>query len=141
MIGSLIAKRKVASAFEALNRRDMSAFLSAWKDDCVFIYPGDISVSGQMKGKRAIEDWFQKFMDQFPKIKFTVKSVCVENVFEFIGTNVVAAHWDIELTNRDGKEFENSGVTIINIKMGKAFLVKDYLFDTGQKYKEAWGEA
>ena len=141
MIGALIAKRKTASAYDALNRRDMSAFLSGWRDDSVFIYPGDISVSGEMKGKAAIEDWFRKFMDQFPKIKFTVKSICVENVFDFIGTNVVGAHWDIELTNRDGKEIENSGVTIINTKMGKAVLVKDYLFDTGQKYKEAWGEA
>jgi ketosteroid isomerase-like protein len=140
MIGSFIAKRKVASAFGALNGRDISAFLSAWKDDCVFIYPGDISVSGETKGKTAIEDWFRRFMDQFPKITFTVKHVCVENVFDFVGTNVVAAHWDIELTNRDGKEIENSGVTIIKTKMGKAFFVKDYLFNTGQKFKEAWGE-
>jgi len=141
MIGALIAKKKTASAFDALNRRDMSAFLSAWRDDCVFIYPGDISVSGETKGKPAIEKWFRNFMDQFPKIKFTVKSVCVKRIFDFTGTNVVAAQWDIELTNRDGKEIENSGVTIINTRMGKAFLVKDYLFNTGKKFREAWGEA
>jgi len=46
MIGAFIAKKKVVSVFDALNRRDISAFLSAWRDDCVFIYPGDISACG-----------------------------------------------------------------------------------------------
>ena len=141
MIGAFIAKKKVASAFDALNRRDFSAFLSAWRDDCVFIYPGDISVSGKMEGKASIENWFQNFMDQFPKIKFTLKNICVENIFDFVGTNVVMAHWDVDLTNRDGKEIQNSGVTVINIKLGKASLVIDYILDTGDKFKTAWGVA
>ena len=141
MIGAFIAKKKISSAFDALNRRDFSAFLSAWRDDCVFIYPGDISASGKMEGKTSIENWFQNFMDQFPKIKFTIKNICVENIFDFVGTNVVTAHWDVSLTNRDGKEIQNSGITIINIKFGKAGLVIDYLFDTGEKFKTAWGVA
>ena len=141
MIGALIAKNKVSSAFDALNRRDFSAFLSAWRDDCVFIYPGDISVSGKMEGKASIKNWFQNFMEQFPKIKFTLKNICVENIFDFVGTNVVMAHWDVDLTNRDGKEIQNSGVTVINIKLGKASLVIDYILDTGDKFKTAWGVA
>ena len=141
MIGALIAKKKVSSAFDALNRRDFSAFLSAWRDDCVFIYPGDISVSGKMEGKATIKNWFQNFMEQFPKIKFTLKNICVENIFDFVGTNVVMAHWDVDLTNRDGKEIQNSGVTVINIKLGKASLVIDYILDTGDKFKTAWGVA
>jgi len=141
MIGALIIKRKVSSAFEALNRRDMSGFLSAWKDDALFVYHGNISASGEMEGRAAIENWFQRFLDQFPMVKFTLRNISVQSIFDFIGTNVVAAHWDVELTNRDGKEIQNSGVTIINIKRGKAFLVKDYLFNTGQEFREAWGEA
>jgi ketosteroid isomerase-like protein len=138
MIGVLIAKKNVSSAFDALNRRDVSAFLSSWRDDCVFIYPGNIPVSGKMEGKSSIEKWFQNFMDQFPKFKFTLKSICVKNIFDFVGTNVVTAHWDIDLTNRDGNVVHNNGVTIINIKFGKAFLVTDYYFDTGDKFRTAW---
>ena len=141
MIGALIAKKIVSSKFDALNRRDFSAFLSGWREDCVFIYPGDIPVSGKMAGKAAIEKWFQNFMEQFPQIKFTLNNICVENLFDFVGTNVVAAHWDIDLTNRNGKEVQNSGITMINIKFGKAQLVIDYLFDTGDKFKTAWGVA
>jgi ketosteroid isomerase-like protein len=60
-------------------------------------------------------------------------------VLDFVGTNVVAAHWDIDLTNRDGKEFQNSGVTVIEIKFGKAFYVKDFLFNTGATWRAGWG--
>ena len=139
MIGAMIAKQKISSAFDALNNRDFEAFLAAWRDDCTFIYPGDLPVSGKMEGKPAIEKWFKNFMDQFPKIKFTLKNVCVDNVFDFMGTNTVAAHWDIEYTNKDGKEIHNSGVSIIKIKFGKVELVTDYYFDTGEKFKTAWG--
>jgi len=56
-----------------------------------------------------------------------------------MGTNTIAAHWDSEYTNKEGKEFQNSGVSIIKIKFGKAECVKDYYFDTGDKFKTAWG--
>jgi ketosteroid isomerase-like protein len=141
MIGAFIAKKKVSSAFDAINRRDISAFLSAWRDDCTFIYPGNMPVSGKMEGKKSFEKWFQNFMEQFPKIKFTIKNICVDNIFDFVGTNVVAAHWDLDLTNRDGNVVHNSGVTIINIKFGKALLVTDFIFDMGDKFKTAWGVA
>ncbi|MBU0465697.1 MAG: nuclear transport factor 2 family protein [Proteobacteria bacterium] len=138
MIGALIAKYKINHAFDALNRRDFEAFLSDWRDDCTFIYPGNLPVSGKFEGKEEIAKWFRNFLDQFPKLTFTVKNLCVDNVFDFIGTNTVAAHWDINYTNRDGKEIQNSGVTVIKIKFGKAELVTDYIFDTDEKFKAAW---
>jgi len=138
MIGAMIAKQKMSSAYDALNNRDIKAFLAAWRDDCTFIYPGNLPISGKMEGKPAIEKWFKNFFDQFPKIKYTLKNVCVENVFDFMGINTVAAHWDSEYTKKDGKEFQNSGVTVIKIKFGKADFVKDYYFDTGDNFRAAW---
>lgn len=48
--------------------------------------------------------------------------------------SLVSAHCDINLMNRDGINIKNSGVTIIHLKFGKAVLVKDYLFDIGDKF-------
>ena len=138
MIGALIAKYKINHAFDALNRRDFEAFLSDWRDDCTFVYPGNLSVSGKFEGKDAIAKWFKSFLEQFPKIEFTVKNLCVDKVFDLVGTNTVAAHWDIDYTNKDGKKIQNSGVTVIKIKFGKALFVKDYIFDTNEKFKTAW---
>ena len=141
MIGALITKYKIKHAFDALNRRDFESFLSDWREDCTFIYPGDLPVSGKFEGKDAIAKWFKNFLDQFPKLTFTVKNLCVDNVFDFIGTNTIAAHWDINYTNKDGKETQNSGVTVIKIKFGKAEFVTDYIFDTGDKFRTAWSVA
>jgi ketosteroid isomerase-like protein len=139
MIGTLIAKSKIRSGFNALSQHHADEFLKAWADDATRVYPGNISVSGEYKGKEAIAAWFGKFMEQFPQINFNIKHVCVKNIFDMIGTNNIAVLWDINITNRDGKEFQNSGVTTITLKMGKAVAACDYIFDL-EKVKKAWGE-
>ena len=77
MIGAVITGRKVGSAFDCLNRRDLPAFLLAWTDEAIFIYPSTVSVGGKMGGKNAAARWFQRFMEQFPKMNFTVKDFCI----------------------------------------------------------------
>jgi ketosteroid isomerase-like protein len=141
MIGAIIAKKSIANAFESLNRHNLSAFMSNWRDDGVFIYPGDIRESGTFKGKDAVEGWFRKFFEQFPKIHFHLHQICVRNIFAVTGTNVVAVHWDVELTNRDGREGQNSGVTVISVAGGKVSHVKDFIFDLGENFRLNWSAA
>lgn len=141
MIGALVARKAIANAFDALNRHDLTKFMSAWRDDGVFVYPGEIPASGTFRGKAALEGWFRNFFEQFPRIQFDVQDICVRNIFAFGGTNVVAVHWNIQLTNRDGRAGQNSGVTVINIKSGKVFMVKDFIFDLGENFKLNWSAA
>lgn len=139
MIGAIVAKRAIANSFEAMNRHDLSKFMSVWREDGVFIYPGEIRESGTFEGKNAVEGWFRNFFDQFPSIQFNIQDICVKNIFALSGTNVVAVHWNIELTNRNGRKGKNSGVTVINIKGGKVFLIRDFIFDLGENFKLNWG--
>lgn len=141
MIGALVARRSLAKAFDALNHHDLPKFMSAWRDDGTFIYPGDIPESGAFKGKNAVEGWFRHFFEQFPKIQFNIQDVCVRNLCDVSGTNVVAVHWDIHLTNREGREGQNSGVTVVRIEHGQAYLVKDYIFDLGENFRRIWSAA
>ena len=140
MIGALIAKSKVNSSYDLLNSRDIKNFLANWHDEATWIYPGSISASGEFKGKKAIEEWFQRYLDQFTSLKIIPKSVCVKNIFDFIGTNVVAVNWDEVSTNKDGDQFKFTGVTVINLKVGKATHAKEYLFNTDEELRKAWGE-
>jgi len=141
MIGALIARRAIAGSFEALNRHDLAKFMSAWREDGTFIYPGEIPASGTFKGKSAVEGWFRNFFDQFPRIKFNVQDICVRNIFAVGGTNVVAVHWNLQLTNRSGRAGQNSGVTVISISGGKVVMVRDFIFDLGENFKLNWGAA
>lgn len=139
MIGAIIIKNRVRAAFAALNRRDIPAFLADWAEDATFIFPRDVSVGGKMEGKKAIEKWFQNFLEHFPEVKLTPKNICVGNICAFSGTNVIAVELDVVGKNREGKDFQNKGVTMINTKKGKCVLVRDYIFDT-EMLKKSWGE-
>jgi ketosteroid isomerase-like protein len=138
MIGALVARKALAGAFDALNRHDLAKFMAAWREDGAFIYPGEIPESGTFQGKSAVEGWFRRFFEQFPTIQFDIQDICVRNIFALSGTNVVAVHWNIQLTNREGRVGQNSGVTVVTIQGGKVVLVKDYIFDLGENFRRNW---
>ena len=140
MIGAIIAKRRASSAFDTMSRHDLAKMMTAWGENCTFTFPGNISISGETKGKKAIEACFSKMIEHLPKMNFTVKEVFVSNIFALGATNNIAVEWDVVETNRQGKEFHNSGVTVIRLKGGKAVSVRDYISNT-DIMKEAWGEA
>jgi len=139
MIGAVIAKRRGSSGFDALSRHDLAKIMAICAEDATFIFPGNTPVSGENKGKKAVEACFAKIMEKFPKLDFTVKEVFVSNIFALGATNNVAVEWDVTETNREGKEFRNSGVTIIRIKGGKAVAIRDYICNT-DILKEAWSK-
>ena len=138
MIGALVARKALVGAFYALNRHDLPKFMSAWRDDGVFVYPGEIPESGTFQGKSAVEGWFRHFFEQFPGIRIDIRDHCVRNIFDLSGTNEVAVHWDVQLTNREGRAGQNSGVTVVNIRRGKVFFVKDFIFDLGDNFRRSW---
>jgi ketosteroid isomerase-like protein len=138
MIGALLAKRALNRAFAALNRRDLAAFMAAWREDGVFVYPGDLPASGTFEGRDEVEGWFRRFLDQFPRIRFDIRGVCIANVLDLVGTNHAAVHWEVELTNREGREGRNSGVTVIDIRSGKAVRAQDFIFDLGEEFRRNW---
>jgi len=138
MIGALLARRAVAEAFTALDRHDLPAFMSSWRDDGVFVYPGEIPESGTFTGKSAVEGWFRRFFEQFPSIHFDIQDLCVRTLSDLTGTNTVAVHWNLALTNREGRVGQNSGVTVVSIERGKVVRVKDFIFDLGDNFRRNW---
>lgn len=141
MIGVVLARRAIAAAYDAMNRHDLSTFMSGWRDDGVFIYPGDIPESGTYEGKDDVKAWFDHFFEQFPEIEFELQDMCVRDIFDLAGNNVIAVHWDLRFTNREGRSGENSGVSVVTIRGGKVLMVKDFLFDTGEEFRRNWSAA
>jgi ketosteroid isomerase-like protein len=139
MIGALIAKRKIRSGFSKLSEHRLDEFLKNWADDATYIYPGNLSVSGEYRSKQDIEVFFRKWLEQFPVSSFTLKHICVQNTFDMVGTNHIAVEWDATIKNKNGKEHQNHCVTTIDLKMGKAILVRDLMADM-EAVKEGWGE-
>ncbi len=139
MIGALILKTMMDSGTNVMNQRDVSKILAHWADDAVLIFPGTMSVSGRIEGKEAIKEFFTKYMEQFPKLHFSIKNTYIKNMFAVGFSNTVASEFECVYTNQKGETFENSGVSVIQIKRGKVVKLQDYYFDT-EKLKHAWGE-
>ena len=140
MIGALIVKKIGPKAFEALNQGNLAEFMEGWAENSIFIYPGDVKVSGTFKGKKDIEKWFKHMFEQLPERAFTIQNVYVRNVCAFGATNGLAVEWEIEVKDKKGKEYKNFGVSVVDIKKGKAVSVRDY-FRFTHFLKEAWGES
>lgn len=140
MIGAIMVKRTIPAAFEALNRHDLEAFMEGWTEDGIFVYPGNVSASGKWEGKQAIQEWFQRFFEQFPSIRFRLNHVAIENQFDFTGNNTACVHWDVELINKHGYEAQNSGVTVVTIRGREVVAALDFIFNTGEIFRRAWSE-
>ena len=139
MIGTLIARKALRKAFQAVNNHDLDAFMSGWSDDGVLIYPGEFWGSGTFNGKSALTERYRKFFAQYPKISFDIQQIAAKKIFAFTGNNVIMVHWNVYLANKAGREGQNSGVSVITLKNGKAVQVKDFVFDLGENFRLDWG--
>lgn len=129
VIGNWLHGRIQRKAFADFSRHDLASFLSAWAEDAVFVYPGTTSFAGRYEGKQQIQEWFQAYMDAFPRIQFTVQNVCVRSAFG-LTSNLVCTQWEVAVANRDGADFQYGGITVVRLRRAKAVQVTDYIFDT-----------
>ena len=139
MIGAILLKWMAGSGMDDWNRRDVSKIMSHYTDDGVYIYPGKMSVSGKYEGKKAIEEFFYKYVEQFPELNFKIKNTFVKNILDPCFCNTLAVEFECVVINRNGETFENGGVGVTKVKWGKVVSIQDYYFDT-DKLRRAWGE-
>ncbi len=117
----------------------MAAIMANWNDEATLTYPGNLSVSGTRKGRDAIEAWFRHFMEAVPTRTSKLSSICVQNIFDIVGTNVIAAQWEDRPVNRAGESFHVQGVTVATSRWGKITASTVYIFDPSV-LPRIWGE-
>jgi ketosteroid isomerase-like protein len=141
MFGAILAKRGVAKGYDAMHRHDLPAIMADWHGDAVFTYPGDIPASGTFQGKGVIEAWFRRYFEQFPEVRFEVHDICVRDIFDVVGNNVIIGHWDVQVTSRQGQTGGWTGVSIFTLQRGKVVALTDIFFDVGDEFRRCWGAA
>jgi ketosteroid isomerase-like protein len=140
MIGVLLAKMLARRSYDAINRGDITKLMASWHEDATLTYPGALSVSGTRRGKDAIEAWFRHFQQQVPTRDFRPTSIAVQNIFDVVGTNVIAVEWDNRPVNKAGEQFYVRGVTVSTTRRGKIMASTTYVFDY-ELLPKIWGES
>ncbi len=129
MIASWIAKRIVRSAWDTMSQDDfdVDSFMRTAADDQVWDSTSELGVGETLRGKKAITEWFHKWKKEFPRRKFAVKNVCLKGTCLPSPNNVVMVEWGCVETDKEGKEFQYDGVTVIHIKNMKNIRASEYI--------------
>jgi len=141
MVGAWLAIRGVRRTYDRLNRRDLDGFLAAWAADASFEFPGDVWASGRFQGSHELRAWFARFLAAFPGLRFTLTRVAVARPWALGAANELLVEWTIDLENRTGERLRNQGVTSIVLRRAKVAAARDFIADTGPRFRTIWGEA
>jgi ketosteroid isomerase-like protein len=141
MIGSLMIKRNVRSGFEKMERGDVAGMMADLADDIVFETISAQGAAVTVKGKKAAEELFRKWLEEWTKWKFTVKNICIREVFPllatFAGTSVIMAEMSVTQTHKTGKEFKYDAIEVYHIRRGKMVRMTHYFSAPGLAEVEA----
>ena len=133
MIASLMAKRALRSGWALMGQDhiDTDALLKDWADDAVWECPSDLSVGETIRGKKAAADWFHRWEQEFPKRKLIPKNVCLSGTCLPSPNMVAMVDWTCTETDKQGREYKYDGVTVIQMKNGKAVKVTENISFAG----------
>ncbi len=129
MIGAILLKRAANDGFAEVNRHDLEALLERYHEDAVFEFPVDSVMSGRHVGLEEIRGFYEQWFEFMPTIRFTVQHTAVEDIFALTATNNGYVEWEVDQSDREGKQYHATGITKLQIDGGKIRHVKDYVFD------------
>jgi len=139
MIGALILKLALRGAMKDLNQRRKDKIVASYTDDALIKYPGKMSVSGIRKGKAAVQEFFDRYFDQFPQENCVLKESYIKNILALGLSNTIAIRWEKTITNKAGQVFENSGVTVMKVRWGAVAEMLEFYYDV-ETLQKMWGE-
>ena len=132
-------EKRVQKSFEAMNRKDLAAVMAPWRDDGVFEFGGNASISGRYEGKAAVEGFFRKVFARMAKIHTTVRAVGFSGArLNYAGTMFVA--YDVDETTTEGRDIHDRRLATFRFERGRVVHSAEYVLDT-RVIDEVWGAA
>jgi ketosteroid isomerase-like protein len=115
--------------FERFSAGDYESLLKNEAPDLRFEYPGRHALGTTLTDINSVRLWYERFFRFFPDIEFTLKNILMKGGPR---KTTVVVEWEAKATMPDGQPYDNQGIHILIIKMGKAAGIRVYL-DTQKK--------
>lgn len=107
---------------EALNRRDVDAFMALITDDCVFENTSPPPDGERYEGRSAIRAFLEDFFQATPSIDFQTEDL-------FASGNRCVVRWVFHWINSTGEHGHMRGVDVFHIRNGK--MAEDFAYVKG----------
>ena len=107
---------------EALNRRDVDAFMALITDDCVFENTSPPPDGGRYEGRSAIRTFLEDFFQTTPSIDFQTEDL-------FASGNRCVVRWVFHWINTAGEHEHIRGIDVFHIRNGK--MAEDFAYVKG----------
>lgn len=120
---SWVVRRIVRGTFARMNAGDHLAAVRMFRDDGVFRFPGSHELSGEYRGKQAVEGWFERAWSLFD-FNFDITDVVVSGM---PWNTRVGTRFDVVVTAADGTAFANRGMQYVRLSWGK--VVEDEIYE------------
>jgi len=105
--------------FTAMNTRELSELEECLAEDAVFDFPG----AGTIVGKKKILLFLKILFRMYPRLTFTVQEIIIEG-------DQACAVWTNEGKSKEGRPYQNHGVTLLRVCNGQIVSLSDYFKDT-----------
>ena len=107
-----------------LNRGNHEALLQRAASDVTHHYPGRHALGGTRRSVDGMRRWFERSQIIFPDLQFDIKKILVTG-WPWLTT--VAVQWTEHAHPADGREFHNSGVSVMRLRWGKLVELRSYV--------------
>lgn len=131
----LIVKRVARQTFAALSRGDYEAPLKKFAPDAHFRFAGENALGCDLHRVEDVRSWFQRAFRLFPDLRFEVHDVLVNG---WPWRTLVASHFSVHATMRDGTPYENRGMQLLVLSWGR--VLEDFIYEDTQHVSAALNE-
>jgi ketosteroid isomerase-like protein len=106
--------------FNLINEKKWDELLEYFTEDSYFVFPGSSPLGGTYKGLNELKRFFRKMAIAVPDITFNIINIIASE-------NLIAVQWENKGQTRKKIDYENQGVTVIEIAHNKIVSMRDYL--------------
>lgn len=125
-VGSMyhnIVRNKLSAAFDGLNAGNIQAVLKELGDQPEHFFIGEHALGGTRHTKASIEQWYERLLQIFPDIHFTLNEI---QVYGSPWNTVGLVYWTETNSGTDGVRTQNTGLNVIRIRWGKVVSIRIY---------------
>lgn len=112
-------KNTAVLLFDSMNKKDFTEITKRMSEDVQFDFPG----VKMIEGIRKVSVFFGILLRKYSELIFEVQDIITEN-------EKLCIIWTNSGKYMNGKEYKNSGMTLIHFKEDKIIFLSDYFKDT-----------